>query len=83
MLRRVNSIDTIVRKGNEICREFQKFCFADGTRATCSGGVTICGTNEKPSAKAIERADTALYRGRERRKTSVCAKKKQVYELSA
>lgn len=79
MLRRVNSIDTIVRKGNEICREFQKFCFADGTRATCSGGVTICGTNEKPAAKAIERADKALYRAkREKKDFCLCEEKASI-----
>ena len=68
ILRRIANRETILRKGGEICGSFGKFLTLDGIPASCSGGVAMCGENEKPSCKLIERADQALYRAKHERK---------------
>ena len=34
--------------------------------------LALCGTEERPSAKLLERADAALYRAKQERKGSCC-----------
>ena len=68
ILRHISSLETILRKGDEICRGFSGYRSADGIPATCSGGVVLCGEDEKPSGKLIERADRALYRVKQENK---------------
>lgn len=72
ILRRINMVETIRRKGEEICRGFRSFRLPDGSHAACSGGIVLCGTDEKPSEKLVERADKALYRAKRTRKGSCC-----------
>ena len=72
VLRRIASLDSILQKGETICREFQEFPLPDGLQAACSGGIALCGTDERPSAELIERADAALYRAKKKHKGSCC-----------
>ena len=72
ILRRINMLDTIMRKGAEICSGVREYCLPDGSHAACSGGIVLCGMDEKPSVKLIERADEALYRAKRTRKGSCC-----------
>ena len=72
VLRRIASLDSILHKGETICREFQEFPLPDGLQAACSGGIALCGTDERPSAELIERADAALYRAKKKHKDSCC-----------
>lgn len=76
VLRRIASLDTILQKGQTICREFQAFPLPDGLRAACSGGIALCGADERPSVALIERADAALYRAKKEHKGSCCLWKK-------
>ena len=70
ILRRIGSRETIMRKGGEICRGFSRFQSKDGVPVTCSGGVVLCGEDEKPSGKLIEWADRALYQAKHAQKGS-------------
>lgn len=72
ILRRISSIDTILEKGKAICESFKKYSLPDGTKAGCSGGIVLCGKDEKPSTKLIEQADKALYRAKRENKGSCC-----------
>ena len=72
ILRRIGSAETILRKGQEICREFSGFRLREDFCGTCSGGIVLCGEDEKPSGKLIERADQALYRAKQENKGGCC-----------
>ena len=72
ILRRIGSTETILRKGQEICREFSGFRLREDFCGTCSGGIVLCGEDEKPSGKLIERADQALYRAKRENKGGCC-----------
>ena len=72
VLRHISSVETILRKGETICREFRDSVAADGTHAACSAGIALCSFEEKPSAKLIERADQALYRAKRENKGGCC-----------
>ena len=72
VLRRISSLPTILRKGEEICREFHEFLLPNGFHAACSGGITFCGADERPSAKLLEQADAALYQAKRQHKGSCC-----------
>ena len=76
-LRRVPSREMVLKKGEEICREFQAYQLPDGSYAACSGGAVLCGTEERPSAKLVERADAALYQAKGERKGCCCLLKGQ------
>lgn len=60
ILRHISSMETIMNKGENICREFREVRFADGVCSACSAGVVMCGNDEKPSVKLIERAGKML-----------------------
>ena len=72
ILRRISTLETILRKGGEICNGLHEYRLPDGDCAACSGGITLCGLGEKPSAELIERADKALYRAKKEQKGSCC-----------
>ena len=72
VLRHISSLETILRKGGEICGGVHDFSLPDGEKAACSGGIALCGTEERPSAKLLERADAALYRAKQERKGGCC-----------
>ena len=70
ILKRISSMETILRKGGEVCRGLREYRLPDGSGAACSGGIVLCGGEEKPSAKLIERADEALYHAKQNCKGS-------------
>ena len=72
VLRHISSLETILRKSGEICGGVHDFSLPDGEKAACSGGIALCGTEERPSAKLLERADAALYRAKQERKGCCC-----------
>ena len=72
ILRRISSRETILRKGEEICRGFKDLCLREDFHAACSGGIALCGADQKPSGELIERADHALYRAKQTKKGGCC-----------
>lgn len=61
-----------LKKGEDICRLFQKYFQAEHIFAGCSCGIALCGVHEKPSATLIDHADQALYVAKREHKGS-CA----------
>ena len=78
VLRHISSVETIKRKGQEICRGIHDFILPDGSGASCSGGITMCTVAEKPSAYLIEQADKALYYAKREHKGSCCLWEEQM-----
>lgn len=72
VLRHISSVDAILKKGEAICREFRKMALPDGTHPACTAGIVLSGTDEKPTAALIERADRALYRAKRDDKGNCC-----------
>ena len=72
VLKRLNDAETVMKKGTDICRAFQSYLAAEQLPVSCSGGIALCGKNEKPSAALIERADQALYRAKRENKGGCC-----------
>lgn len=72
ILKCMDQVDSVLKKGEGICRKFRD-CFADEPfDAACSAGVVLCGTQETPSSKMIEHADEALYRAKREKKGNCC-----------
>ena len=72
ILKHIYSVETIRKKGQSICEGFSACALPDGARASCSCGIALCGDDEKPSARLIERADQALYRAKRENKGGCC-----------
>ena len=72
ILRHINSSQTVLRKGEDICREFHSIPQANGIFATCSCGVVLSAQDEKPSQKLFDRADEALCRAKRQGKGACC-----------
>lgn len=68
VLQDVSSIESILKKGESICRLFQDYQLPDGSHAACSGGIVWCAANEVFSQETIMRADVALYRAKQESK---------------
>ena len=64
ILRNINDVDVVQKKGTEICREIGEYTLSDGTHAGCSAGAVFCAPGERPSVALIEKADRALYRAK-------------------
>ena len=71
VLKRLNDAEAALKKGTDICREFQSYLTAEQLPASCFGGIALCRANEKPSTALIERADRAMYRAK-RENTGGC-----------
>ena len=72
ILRHIYSRETILKKGEIICKSFRDASLPDGIRASCSGGVVICAAEERPSYATIDRADEALYKAKRDGKGTCC-----------
>ena len=77
VLRRITPVETIQRKGNEICRGLREWEFSAGFHTTCSCGIALCGLEELPSAELIKRADVALYKAKKGKKGGCCLWKEE------
>lgn len=70
ILKHIGNADTAKKKVEGICRAFRG-CLADEQIPTyCSGGIALCGEDEKLSDVLIERADRALYAAKRKNKGS-------------
>lgn len=72
ILRCINSAEVVLKKGEKICRDLNQYQFEDGSHASCSGGIVLCGDDQKPTSEHIERADKALYKAKREKKGSCC-----------
>lgn len=72
VLKHINNAETAMKKGNAICREFQKLLEEENLSVSCSGGIVMCDAYEKLSDKTIERADRALYNVKRDNKGGCC-----------
>ena len=43
-----------------------------GQSLSCTGGVVLCGAQQKPSVQLLERADEALRRAKQENRGSCC-----------
>ena len=72
ILRRIASPSTILEKGRSICRDMKNTVLSDGQSLSCTGGVVLCGAQQKPSVQLLERADEALRRAKQENRGSCC-----------
>ena len=61
VLKQLDSAETVLRKGEQICRAFKTSLEGEEFTASCSGGMAMCPEKERPGAWLIDRADRALY----------------------
>ena len=61
VLKKLDSVETVLRKGEQICRAFKTSLEGEEFTASCSGGMAMCPEKERPGAWLIDRADRALY----------------------
>lgn len=72
VLKRLNDVDIVMRKGADICREFHEH-FSDETLfASCSVGIALCESCEQKFEDVIEHADQALYCAKRENKGGYC-----------
>ena len=72
ILRRIASPSTILEKGRRICRDMKNTVLSGGQSLSCTGGVVLCGAQQKPSVQLLERADEALRRAKQENRGSCC-----------
>ena len=72
ILKHLSDVETVMKKGTDICRAFHDRFAQEQLPASCSGGIALCGEDEKPSAELIKRADQALYRAKRENKGGCC-----------
>lgn len=72
IFKRFNDRETVIKKAAEICRTFTDCLSEEQLPTACSVGIVLCGADEKPSEKLIERADKALYRAKRENKGGCC-----------
>ena len=72
VLKRMVSPETAMKKCVEICRSFHDFLTLESLPVACSGGIILCGEDERLSAELIERADRARYRAKRENKGGCC-----------
>ena len=68
VLKRLDSVETVLRKGEQICRAFKTSLEGEEFTASCSGGMAMCPEKERPGAWLIDRADRALYCAKRQKK---------------
>ena len=72
VLKHLNNVKTVMKKGADICRIFRDSLRDEAFPVSCSGGIALCGADERPSAELIEHADQALYRAKRENKGGCC-----------
>ena len=70
ILKHVRDEEIVIKKGQDICRAFQDYLEKEHFSSSCSGGIALCGVDERPSPLLIERADQALYCAKREKKGS-------------
>ena len=68
VLKKLDSVETVLRKGEQICRAFKTSLEGEEFTASCSGGMAMCPEKERPGAWLIDRADRALYCAKRQKK---------------
>ncbi|MDO4481644.1 MAG: EAL domain-containing protein, partial [Bacillota bacterium] len=64
ILKNLNNEETPLRKCTEICDAFAEYAINAELNASCTAGIVMCGINERPSHKLIEKAEKALHRAK-------------------
>lgn len=72
IMKHIDDADTAMKKGTEICRMFHNLFAKEQFTASCSGGIAMCGNDEKMFDEIIERADEALYRAKRENNGGCC-----------
>ena len=70
VLRRIGSKETVLKKGEAICREFHAVQLRNGIQASCSCGIAMSDQEELPFAQLLEQADQALYQAKQEGKST-------------
>ena len=70
VLRRIGSKETVLKKGEAICREFHAVQLRNGIQASCSCGVAMSDQEELAIALLLEQADKALYQAKQEGKST-------------
>ncbi len=72
ILKHLGQSEAAIKKANEICGAFRKSLGLDSLAPASSVGIVLCGVDERPSMRLIERADQAMYRAKRENKGSCC-----------
>lgn len=72
VIKRMDAADTVLKKGEEICRAFQASHLPGDCPAACSAGIAISMDSREGVDELIARADQALYRAKASNKGGCC-----------
>lgn len=72
VLKHLNDVKTVMKKGTDICRAFHDSIQNETFPVSCSAGIALCESAERPSAELIDHADQALYRAKRENKGGCC-----------
>ena len=72
VLKHLNDVKTVMKKGTDICRAFHDGVQNETFPVSCSAGIALCESAERPSAELIDHADQALYRAKRENKGGCC-----------
>ena len=72
ILKHLRDESIAMKKGADLCKNFQEYLVSENFYASCSGGIVLCEADDKPSLKLIERADQALYYAKKEHKGHCC-----------
>ena len=72
VLKHLNDVKTVMKKGTDICRAFHDGIQNETFPVSCSAGIALCESAERPSAELIDHADQALYRAKRENKGGCC-----------
>ena len=72
ILKHLGQSEAAIKKANEICGAFRKSLGLDSLAPASSVGIVLCGVDERPSMRLIERADQAMYRAKRDNKGGCC-----------
>ena len=68
----MDSKNTAIKKGEDICMTFRSYITEEKLPASCSAGIALCGVDDKMSGELLEHADKALYCAKRENKGGCC-----------
>ncbi|MDD5896997.1 MAG: GGDEF domain-containing protein, partial [Clostridia bacterium] len=69
ILKHLDSVQTAMDLGQRICSQFNDSLMEESLDASCSGGIAVCGKDERDLQLLLEKADEALRRAKQKGKS--------------
>ncbi len=69
ILKHLDSVQTAMDLGQRICSQFNDSLMEEPLDASCSGGIAVCGKDERDLQLLLEKADEALRRAKQKGKS--------------